>query len=689
MWCDGWGRVTRRRLSESRSGPGSQMNDTDQPLLILRLLGEPRISCQDRSLSATLAGKEEALLIYLASHPGNRFSRDHLATLLWGETSQERARYNLRRALWHLREALGEVDVSPDRCLWTEDSWVWVATSAPYWLDTREFEDVIGKAFRYLETEFSPASPGVRRIRETIELYRGPFLAGFSLSQAPGFEEWVLVERERLFHLLLRAHSSLIQSFIAWGEREEAIVVCQRLLALDPIQEDTHRLLMRLYWDMGRRSQALRQYRRCREILIEELDGEPVAETQDLHARILENEMSPTSISSLTLTSRLTMPTPAPETVLRPRLFERLDRGLSVPLTLISAPPGYGKTTLVAQWVTHRMQQNEQQELLFAWYRLSEADDAPLTLVEGLTTCLTRRHPRLGQTLREIYSLPTLQGDPRHAAGLLIKALTSLKGVDLALVLDDAELLTSPVSQDVLGFLIAHLPEHVHLYVLTRMDPELPLARMRVRGKLVEIRRAELRMTAEETESFLEGASGPRLDRSEVEELSSLARGWAAPLWLAANARSRFAANLEDVWEALFAYLRQEVLSAQPVDIGDFLLRTAILNELAPPVCEAVLSGPEPQRRAGMWLAELRHRNLFVQRKERQGRDEDTVYAYHPLFLRFLRTELPYHFSAPEIEALHRRAGRAWKEQGNHDQWLFHTLRVGDATAPSPGPDAP
>lgn len=196
------------------------MEETSRAPLTFHLLGEPEISYRDHALSALLAGKEQALLIYLACNPGRRFSRDHLATLLWGETSQERARYNLRRALWHVREALEERDLSPDDHVSTEDSWIWMPMSAPFWLDTQEFEEVLGRAFRHLRTEFSPASVGVRRVRETIDLYRGKFLAGFSVSQAPGFDEWVLFERERLFQLLLRALGSLIQSFIAWGERE-------------------------------------------------------------------------------------------------------------------------------------------------------------------------------------------------------------------------------------------------------------------------------------------------------------------------------------------------------------------------------------------------------------------------------------------------------------------------------------
>jgi len=648
------------------------MEEIDESPLTLRLLGEPRISYRDHALTAPLAGKEQALLVYLASNPGKRFSRDHLSTLLWGETSQERARYNLRRALWHIREALDELALSPADYVSTEDSWIWMPASAPCWVDTREFEAVLGTAFRHLRTEFSPSSVGVRRIRETIDLYRGKFLAGFSVSQAPGFDEWVLFERERLFQLLLRALSSLIQSFIAWGERDEAIDVCQRLLESDPIQEDTHRLLMRLYWDTGRRTQALRQYRRCREILNQELDVEPVEETQDLYQRILQNEISPTSISSLTLTSRLTLPKPAPETIARPRLFDLLDEGLHVPLTLMSAPPGYGKTTLAAQWVRRRSEREETPETLFAWYRLSEADNAPFTLIEGLTTCLTRQHPALGNALREIYGLAALRGDPRHATSLLIKGMTSLEGVSVAIILDDAGLLTSSESQDALHFLLNHLPRTVHLYLLTRVDPDLPLGRMRIRGDLAEVRRRELRMSEEETERFFERARGPSLSNEEMEELTALTEGWAAPLWLAANARSRFAANLDDVWEALFAYLREEALAPQPVELGDFLLRTAILNRLTPTVCRALLSGNERHGRAAAWLTELRRRNLFLRRTAPAGPNREAEYAYHPLFLRFLRAELPHHFSQAEIEALNRRAARAWKAYGDADERLFH-----------------
>jgi len=661
--------------------------DPENGLLTFHLLGKPTISYGADSLGDLLAGKEQALLVYLACQPGKRFSRDHLATLLWGETSPDRTRYNLRRALWRLRSALEEVGLAPDACLRTEDSWVTVPNSAPTWLDVLEFEEAFETASHRFEAEFSPSSEGVRRVRESLDLYRGAFLTGFSISQAPDFEHWVLLERERLFQLLLRALTTLIQSFIAWGRRDEGITVCQRLLELDPLQEDIHRLLMRLYWDTGRRTQALRQYRALEKILRRELDIEPVQETQELYERIVKQEISPTSISSLTLTSRLTVPTPAEQTLPRPRLQALLDRGLDRPLTLVSAPPGYGKTTLLAQWVETRARKDVGLEVLFAWYRLSEADNSPLTLVEGLVTSLARQHPGLGDALQEIYDLAGLQGDPRRAVSLLVNALTGLSTEPFAIILDDVGLLTAADSVKVLSFLVKHLPQNGHLYLLTRVDPQLPLARLRIRGRLVEIRVPELRFSEEETVTFLEQTPGAELSEEEIETLTSLAEGWAAPLWMAVSGRSQFAASLEDVWEAIFAYLRQEVLVPQPVEVGDFLLRSGILNEVIPSVCQAVTERPDGVKAIAARLDRLVNENLFLRRIGPMAPEKEPRYGYNPLFHRFLRTELPYHMSEAEIADLHRRAAQAWARYGNGDEALYHRRRLEDL--PGSGPSGP
>jgi DNA-binding SARP family transcriptional activator len=654
---------------------GEQAQNHDgQGVLRLRLLGKPRLLYRSTSLADELAKKEQALLVYLACQPGKRFSRDHLATLLWGETTQSRARYNLRRALWHLRSALKEVGLPPEEYLHTQDDAVFVPAAAPYRVDVLDFERELQACLQDLSVQLSAASDVVRRVDKSLDRYRGEFLRGFSVSQAPDFEEWLVLERERLFLLLLRALTSLIQGFIAWGERDEAIAACQRLLELDPLQEDIHRLLMRLYWETGQRAHALRQYRTYQDLLERELDVEPLAETEELYQRILERESSPRTVSSLTLTSRLTVPTAAPESLPRPRLLDRLDRGLSVPLTLLSAPPGYGKTTLLAQWLA-RSQDDE--EVLFAWYRVSEADNAPLAFIEGLATSLARLHPAAGEALREVYGIAALQGSSRQAAGIVVNAIASLEPAPLVMILDDLEHMTNPDSQEVLRFLLGHLPANGHLYLATRVDPLLPLPRLRIRGQLLELRASELRFTEEEARALLEQVPDLRLDPAEIDELVARAEGWIAPLWLATNALGRFAASLDDVWDGTFAYLRQEVLALQPSEIRDFLLRSAVLDHLTPSLCETVVEVPPGIDNAAELLSELERRNLFLRRTAQGELGEEPRYVYHPLFLAFLRAELRY-ASTVEVTSIHRRAGAFWEHQGDLAQALFHFRQAGD-----------
>jgi len=206
--------------------------EKDRENLALHLLGEAQLLCGGSSLAESLAGKEQALLIYLACQPEQRFSREHLSTLLWSEVPQSRARYNLRRALWNLRRVLDEVGLSPEACLTVEGSWIHLTPAAPCWADVREFEDVLQAYFQDPRSHFSAASEGIRRIRRALDLYRGDFLAGFSVPNAPTFEEWLTFERERLFLLLLRALAGLIQSFIAQGEQDEAILPASVSLSL-------------------------------------------------------------------------------------------------------------------------------------------------------------------------------------------------------------------------------------------------------------------------------------------------------------------------------------------------------------------------------------------------------------------------------------------------------------------------
>ena len=659
--------------------------ENNDEALILRLLGEPRIHHRSASLIDLLAGKEQALLIYLACQPQRRFSREHLATLLWGETPESRARYNLRRALWNLRRGIDEVGVGPDECLSVEGSWIGVPPAAPFWLDTLVFEQILQKCFQDVQSR-SPATPEtMREVRSALDLYDGSFLSGFSILHAPGFEEWHTGERERFVVLRLRALHALIQGFVGRGEREEAISACHGLLTVDPLQEDTHRLLLHLYWETGQRSQALRQHLGFRDLLLRELGVEPLEETQDLYHRILQFEPPATQAASPIPTSRLSPPTPAPESLLRPRLFSLLDRGLSARLTLLSAPSGYGKTTLVAQWLAARsasglpgrsLDSQGERGLLFAWYTVSEDDNTSLAFIEGLVASLSRLHSAVGRALREgVRDFSGMLEDPRRAAALVVSALGALPSVPFVIVLDDLHHLTNVDCHKVFQYLFEYLPANGHLYLLTQADPPLPLARLRVKGRFLEIRTAELRFTDEEAVAFLERAPGVSLTPAEIAELAARAEGWVAPLWLAANALSRFAASLDDVWEGLFAYLREEVLATLLPDVRDFLLRSAVLEAMTPELCEAVLGVPERAVTAIQWLAEMEQRNLFLARVEIETSGEVIRYVYHPIFLAFLRAELKRYLQEADIGILHRRAGGFWEQRGELERAFSHYRR--------------
>jgi len=630
----------------------------DSAILTLYLLGEIHIQCGPHSLEKSLARKEQALLVYLLCQPGQRFSRDHLATLLWSETAQSYARYNLRRALWNLRRVLERSDSSLDTYLEVTGDWIAARDDAPCWVDVREFEAVLDTEFRDLESQIVLSPRNYQRVRYVLDLYRGEFLAGFSVPNAPEFEEWLLLARERLFLLLLRALTNLIQKFIALRKQEEAIAACQRLLTLDPLQEDVHRLLMRLYWENGQRSQALRQYRVCRDILQRELGISPMEETQKLFQHILDQEAPPTMmVSSLVRTSRITPPELPPEVLPRPRLFALLDRGLAphVRLILISAPPGYGKTTLVAQWMAMR-KIADAQRFLIAWYRVNEMDNAPAVLATGLAAAIDRLWPGSDKGLQGAFQdLLTIRfgeffdGDPIIKP--LIASLESLSPATVLLVLDDLECLTDAEGYRFLGTFLENLPLRVHLCLLTRTDPPLPLPRLRVRGQLLELRTPDLRFTVEESREFLQQSPGLNLAPVEMEELVSRSEGWVAPLWLASNTLSRFTTRLDDVWEGIFAYLREEVLDTLHHTQQQFLLRSVVLEPLTPAICTAILGENH--------LPEIERRNLFIERITSPS--GGLQYRYHPLFRDFLRLELHRRLSSSEIQELYRQVA-SWKE---------------------------
>jgi LuxR family maltose regulon positive regulatory protein len=369
------------------------------------------------------------------------------------------------------------------------------------------------------------------------------------------------------------------------------------------------------------------------------------------------------------LASKLAAPAPRAGLIPRGSLQSLLEIGLQGKLCLVDAPAGFGKTTLLAQW------QAVAGGGRVAWVSLDEGDNDPTRFWVYVVEALRSVEPGVGTS-----ALATLG---RQSADLYRAVLPGLLnelgrvGPPLFLVLDDYHLISNPTCHQTLTFFLDHLPGGVHVALSGRTDPPLPLARMRARGELSEIRVAELQFSDEEALALLNGAMGLQLATDDVERLAERTEGWAAGLVLAGlSLRGRenpsdFIADFHGDNRHVADYLAADVLAHQPAEITTFLLRTSILERLCGPLCDAVLGA---QGSAGL-LVELERSNLFLvpldQRRE--------WYRYHHLFAELLRLELASREPAL-LATLHQRAAAWHRQAGNLDEAIGHASAAGEYT---------
>jgi LuxR family transcriptional regulator, maltose regulon positive regulatory protein len=351
----------------------------------------------------------------------------------------------------------------------------------------------------------------------------------------------------------------------------------------------------------------------------------------------------------------------------RASLESLLRVGVQGKLCLLAAPAGFGKTTLLLQC------RAAVDGSRVAWVSLDEGDNDPtrfwLYVVEAFRTV----EPSIGGDALEALRRTSVD----HYRAVLPSLLNQLSAVDsqLFLVLDDYHLVTNPTCHQTLGFFLDHLPVGVHVVLSTRTDPPLPLARMRARGELTEIRAAELRFTSGEASALLLNASmGLQLAIEDVERLVERTEGWAAGLYLAGlSLRGRedanaFIASFQGDNRHVADYLGAEVLARQPDTIRIFLLRTSVLERLSGPLCDAVL---EAEGSAAL-LHDLERSNLFLTPLD----DRREWYRYHHLFAELLRVELANR-DAALIPALHQRAAAWHRDAGNVDEAIRHACAAG------------
>ena len=400
------------------------------------------------------------------------------------------------------------------------------------------------------------------------------------------------------------------------------------------------------------------------------------------------------------LATKLYIPPHRSNIVLRPRLIERLNEGLRQShgfgrkLTLISAPAGFGKTTLVSSWLaglpagaaSQEENANRRSKIQnpVAWLSLDEGDNDPTRFLVYLVSALQKIAPDTGA--RVLAALQSPQPPPTEL--LLTTLLNEVAAIPdhFVLVLDDYHVIDSePVDastsvDDALAFLLDHLPPQMHLVITTREDPRLPLARYRARGQLTELRAADLRFTPVEAAEFLNRAMGLNLSAEDVAALEARTEGWIAGLQLAALAMqglsmqgrsepARFIQAFTGSHRFVLDYLAEEVLQRQPERVRSFLLETAILDRLSGPLCDAV-TGREDGKEM---LDVLERGNLFVMPLD----DKRQWYRYHHLFADVLQSRLME--EQPErAPTLHRRASEWCEQNGLRSDAIRHALAAKD-----------
>jgi LuxR family maltose regulon positive regulatory protein len=368
------------------------------------------------------------------------------------------------------------------------------------------------------------------------------------------------------------------------------------------------------------------------------------------------------------LTTKLNIPPAIPRTVPRLRLLERCQAVLGYKLALISAPAGFGKTTLLSEWA------RGQPPLGVAWLSLEEGENEPKRFWEYLIVALKTIRPEVGEDSMNLLRYL----DPAPLESVLTPLINDLVKIpeDIFLVLDDYHFIHSQVVHDGLTFFLEHMPSRVHLVIGTRIDPPLPLARFRGKGTVLEIGTDDLRFTLEEATSLLTGSGVSVLSREEIEALNHRTEGWAAGLKMAMLSLSgkkdvsEFVSSFTGSYRYIMDYLIEEVLERQPPYVRDFLLRTSVLERLSGSLCDAVTGRTEGDR----MLHDCENANLFIVPLD----ESREWYRYEHLFADLLRHRLDIELGKDTAAEMHRRASRWYEANGFEDDAIKHALAAAD-----------
>jgi LuxR family transcriptional regulator, maltose regulon positive regulatory protein len=390
--------------------------------------------------------------------------------------------------------------------------------------------------------------------------------------------------------------------------------------------------------------------------------------------------------------TKLRRPFTRQELVPRPRLQARITEGLRAPLTLITAPAGFGKTTLATTCVNGV-------GLPVAWLSLDKHDNQAERFLSYLISALQEVDKTIGIEAMQLLeaSRPPL---PETVLTSIINDLDTIPK-EIILVFDDYQFISSQAVHDEMTFFIGHCPNTLHIVIATRSDPPLPLARLRARGQIVELRAADLRFTEPEAALFLKDVMGLPLDDGSIATLADRTEGWIAGLQMASIAIQshltlrdredipRFIEGFSGTNRYILDYLLEEVLASQPPDIQHFLLVTSILERLTAPLCDAILvnegqKGEDTEQRPGSELLSVGQSDRILDYLERANLfltpldDERTWYRYHHLFADLLRTQLQSTLGTQGVAQLHVRASDWHGQSGSIIEAIKHATLAAD-----------
>ncbi|RPJ45826.1 MAG: helix-turn-helix transcriptional regulator, partial [Chloroflexi bacterium] len=375
------------------------------------------------------------------------------------------------------------------------------------------------------------------------------------------------------------------------------------------------------------------------------------------------------------LATKLFIPPSSPNMVLRLRLIEQLNRGLHHKLTLISAPAGFGKTTVVSEWAASCSQNRP--EIRVAWLSLDEEDSDPARFLTYIVAAIRTVAPNIGEGVREY-----LQSDPQQLIepilNVLLNDITALSG-QITLVLEDYHVIDSKSIDEAITYMIEHLPPQLRLVITTREDPQLPLPRLRARDQLTELRASDMRFTPDEAASFLQ-AMGLHLTADDIATLEDRTEGWIAGLQLAALAMqspsmqgrqelSGFIQAFAGNHRYIMDYLIEEVLQCQPEPVRSFLLQTSILERLHGPLCDFVTG----QEDGSPPLEALQRGNFFVLPLDDKRQWYTHQHPFAEVLHAYLLTE-----QRNQVSALHLRASVWYEQQDSASDAIRHALAAED-----------